>query len=72
MKRMRFDIDILWVRNGEVVNITYGAQKPPKEEFETPKTFYQSRIPIDSALEVNAGWVNENRVKIGDRVEKLR
>lgn len=72
MRRMYFDIDILWIRENKVVEITFGAKVPPPEEFETPKTFYQSRIPIDSVLEVNAGWVDKNRIKIGDKVEKLR
>lgn len=89
MRRMYFDIDILWIRNGEVADITYGAKAPPKfsltprgcqagngeclnPEWETPKTFYQSKIPVNMVLEVNAGWVKEKGIKIRDRVDKLR
>ena len=68
MRRMYFDIDILWVAGDEVVDITYGARKPPLEDFDSPKEIYQSQIPIDKVLEVNAGWVVKNGLKIGDKI----
>lgn len=71
MRRMYFDIDIIWVWDNKVVEITYGAKVPPPDEIEVPKTRYQSRVMVDSVLEVNAGWAERNRVKIGDLVEKL-
>jgi len=69
MRRMNFDIDILWIAGERIIDITYDAKKPSKEEFETPKTIYQSKFPVDKVLEVNAGWVEKNRVKIGDVVK---
>lgn len=72
MRRMYFDIDILWIRNGEVVDITYGAKVPPKEELEAPKTFYQSKVPVDMVLEVNAGWTEKNKVKMGEKVVTIQ
>ena len=69
MRRMQFDIDILWIRNGEVVDITYEAKVPPKEELEEPKTFYQSKVPVDQVLEVNSGWVKEKGIKIGEKID---
>lgn len=68
MRRMYFDIDMLWIRNWEVVDITYGAKVPPKEELESPKTFYQSKVPVDRVLEVNAGWVKEKGIKLGEKI----
>ncbi len=69
MKRMNFDIDILWIRNNEVVDITYGAKAPSKNEFEAPKTIYQSKFPADMVLEVNSGWTKEKGIKTGEKVE---
>ena len=69
MKRMHFDIDILRLAGDEVVDITFGAKKPSKDEFESPKTTYQSQVPVDKVLEVNAGWVEKNGIKVGDRVK---
>lgn len=68
MRRMHFDIDILWLAENKVVDITYGAKKPSKEDFERPKEVFQSTVPVDKALEVNAGWVEKNGIKIGDKL----
>jgi len=38
-------------------------------EWESPKTFYKSKVPVDRVLEVNSGWVKEKGIKIGDKVE---
>lgn len=65
MRRMHFDIDIIWVNEGKVVDITFGAKVPPKEELEAPKTTYQSKVPVKMVLEVNSGWTKKNNVQIG-------
>jgi hypothetical protein len=69
MRKMRFDIDILWIKGSQVVDITYGARKPAKEEFDAPRTIYQSQVPIDKVLEVNAGWATAKGIKVGDEVK---
>lgn len=68
MRKMHFDIDILWLVGDEVVDITYDAEAPSKEEFAAPKTIYQSKVPVDKVLEVNAGWVKKNGIGVGDRM----
>ena len=68
MRRMYFDIDILWIIDDRVVDITFAAKAPPKEEFVAPKTVYQSKFPVNKVLEVNAGWVEKNGIKTGDVV----
>lgn len=63
MKGMRFPIDIIWIRDGKVVDINRDAP-PPKGE-ENPATF----SPIgqaDAVLEVNAGA--SAGIKVGDDV----
>lgn len=69
MRRMYFDIDILWLNGDRVVDITYDAKKPEAAEFEAPRTIYQNKVPADKVLEVNAGWVEKNGIKIGDIVK---
>ena len=69
MRRMYFDIDILWIADDRVVDVTLGAKVSSKEEFAAPKTFYRSRVPIDKVLEVDAGWVEKNGIKAGDVVK---
>lgn len=72
MKRMHFDLDIIWIADGQVVDITQGAIKPQSDEFEAPKQIYQSALPCDQVLEVNAGWVEEQGIKVGDRVRLVK
>lgn len=69
MKRMNFDIDIIWIDSDRIVDITEGAKKPSVEEFDRPKTIYTSKSPVDKVLEVNAGWVNKGGIKVGDKIE---
>jgi len=68
MRKMRFDIDILWIKGNQIVDITYGARKPSQGEFDAPRTIYQSQVPVDKVLEVNAGWVTAKGIKVGDEV----
>jgi len=61
MKDMRFAIDIIWIdENKKVVDITHNAEP---ESY--PKIFKPS-LPAQYVLEVNAGWAEEHRVKVGD------
>jgi len=68
MRRMYFDIDIIWINNNRVVDITYNVQKPDEIEFEYPTQIYQSSVPCDKVLEVNAGWAEGNAISVGDKV----
>lgn len=69
MPRMYYDIDILWLAGDRVVDITYDAKAPSVENFDNPKERYFSKVLIDKVLEVNAGWVKENGIKLGDEVK---
>ena len=68
MKDMLFDLDIIWIDDGEIVQI----DKNVPAEAETPEsqlTRYAVDNPIDYVLEVNAGFSEKNKVKIGDEVD---
>jgi len=66
MKGMQFDLDMIWIADGKVVEISENIPAPKsakdKVAIETP-TF-----PIDRVLEVNAGWVQKKGVTVGDIV----
>jgi uncharacterized membrane protein (UPF0127 family) len=69
MKGMRFPIDIVWIRNGRVVDVT--ADVPPPSGAGASLPTYSPARPADRALEVNAGWAARHDVGRGD-VARLR
>ncbi|MBU2577549.1 DUF192 domain-containing protein [Patescibacteria group bacterium] len=68
MRKMYFDIDIIWIKGEKIVDITKNVPKPAPEEFEWPKTTYTNKEPADKVIEVNSGWCDANGIEIGDFV----
>lgn len=66
MKDMKFDLDIIWIRQNKVVGLTLNA-KAPRSGHEK-LTLYQPEFNIDMALEVNSGWAIKNNIAVGDEV----
>jgi hypothetical protein len=66
MKDMRFDIDILWIRAGHIVDIAHSVPHRPPPSGELP--IYKPRDPADLVLEVPAGSSERLGWQIGDRV----
>lgn len=63
MKDMKFPIDIVWIdENLRVIHIKENA---------TPQSFPEIFIPSKNSLyvlEINAGFVEKNKIKVGDSV----
>ena len=67
MKRMHFDIDIVWIRDGRIVGIS--AFVPyPRDDPDHPATVRSPEL-VDMVLEVPAGFSNASGWRRGDRVE---
>jgi uncharacterized membrane protein (UPF0127 family) len=64
MRDMNFDIDIVWVRSGVIVDITHDAP----HEVEEPLPVYRPRVPADAILEVPAGTARRLGWQEGDPV----
>lgn len=64
MKDMRFPIDILWIEGGRIVQIQRSA-KPPRPDG--PIEAYSA--PAALVLEVPAGFAEQERIRVGHRVE---
>ncbi len=63
MKDTLISLDIIFLdKNKKIIHIVKNAK--PNQTEETYKSIYPSQY----AIEVNAGWCNENNVKLGDRV----
>lgn len=67
MKDMNFSIDIIWLDNGEVVDIA--PNLPPAVGVNPP--VYYPRASVNAVLEVAAGFSQKNGLKIGDMMELL-
>ena len=62
MKDMKFPIDIIWIAQGQIVDITTDAAVPvPGQELPV----YYPRIPVDHVLEVRAGYAREHGLRTG-------
>jgi hypothetical protein len=66
MKGMRFDIDIVWIRDGRIVGIAGRVPYPPDPEA-APATARSPEL-IDMVLEVPAGYAGAHGWSRGDRV----
>lgn len=69
MKGMEFPIDIIWIDNGKVVQISENLPILLKELPDDKIPFYVPHQVIDYVLEVNAGTAKIEGIKVGDSVE---
>ena len=65
MRRMKFPLDIIWIKGDTIVKIDKNL--PP--EGAIPKNFYSSGEPVDYVLEVNGGFTDRNNIKTGDQAK---
>lgn len=68
MKDMKFAIDIIWVAGGKVAGFAQSAQPQPGVPLWSLKIF-TSPDGVSQVLEVNAGTVAKDGIKIGDIVK---
>lgn len=66
MKGMKFDLDMVWIKDGRVVEITERVPAPENEKVKVATV--SPKEMVDSVLEVKAGWVEKNGVVVGDEV----
>lgn len=64
MKEMLFPLDFIWIRNGQIVEMTENI-KP--EDYQPPK-FLTPKEKVDLVLEVNAGFIEKFKIKVGDEI----
>jgi len=65
MKDMMFPLDIIWIDNNQIIDITKNI--PPARRDYAPT--YAPALPVNYVLEVNAGYADKHGIKIGDKVE---
>lgn len=67
MKEMEFPIDILWIKNGKIVDIERSVTPEPgvPDEF---LARYSSDVPAELVLELPAGFLARHEIVMGDEV----
>lgn len=68
MKGMRFPLDIIWILDNTVVDITHNA--PVASGGEIPS--FVPRQPVNKVLEINAGLASQYGIQVGDTITVLR
>ena len=67
MKEMRFPLDIIWLKDNQIVGFVQNVPAPTSHQL----IIYQSDQPVNYVLELKAGWLEKNQVQAGDKVEFL-
>lgn len=68
MKDMKFALDFIWLRNAVVVDVTENVLPPIAGTPDSSLQRYGPSDVVDSVIEVNAGFIAQNGIKIGDQV----
>lgn len=66
MKDMKFDLDMIWLRDNQVVDISYQVPKPKPNTPLSALPLIKPKVPADMVLEVVAGQAQNWGVKVGD------
>ena len=66
MKEMKFPLDIIFIRDGKIVKIYHDVPAPKNDES---LPVYQTPLPSDKVLEINAGLSRQYGFKEGQSVE---
>ncbi len=69
MKDMKFSIDMIFIRQGKVVDILSNIPQPLPGQTDQELPIYEPVVPVDSVLEVNAGFIAAHNVKVGDKID---
>jgi uncharacterized membrane protein (UPF0127 family) len=64
MKDMKFDLDILWIDGDKIVRISRNA----RAENSHPLRIYDSNVPVNMVLEINAGLTDLWGIKEGQLI----
>lgn len=67
MRDMKFDLDIIWVDSGKIIDMAQNLRiEPSVSEIQLIR--YRPRLPATIVIELPAGYVLKNSLKIGDSV----
>ena len=69
MKGMKFPVDVIWIKNSRVVDLEENILPSVVTQADNVLPVYKPDALASMALEVKAGFVRRNSVKIGDEIK---
>lgn len=69
MKGMKFPLDIIWINEDVIAEITQNVPIPSSGQTEESLLKYSSVDGTNKVLEVNAGFTSDHNIKVGDKIE---
>lgn len=66
MKGMKFPLDMIFIKDGKVVDLLNNVPIPDPSMKDDNLPRYQSTVPMDMLLETNSRFVQANNVKVGE------
>jgi uncharacterized membrane protein (UPF0127 family) len=71
MKGMKFPLDFIWIRENKVVELDEYIAAPISILSDTKLPLISPSVDVDSVIEVNAGFVEYNKIKVGEEVKMM-
>ena len=68
MKDMKIAIDIIWIKEGKIIQIDKNVAPPTAGTSDKNLKLYSPKTAVDYVLEVNSGYSDLNNIKVGDSV----
>lgn len=71
MKEVRLPLDFIFIRDGKVVDLLKEVPIPLTSQKDSELPVYEPTTPIDMLLEVQAGFISQNNIKVGDVIRLI-
>ncbi len=62
MRGMKFPLDIIWINDGKIIGFSENLEPPKGSTGDENLPLYGAPAPVDFVLEVNGGFVKENKI----------
>lgn len=69
MSGMKFSIDIIWIADNKIIGFSQNLEPPGPDTPQDQLPLYKAPAPVDYVLEVNANFVQENKITTDTKIE---
>jgi uncharacterized membrane protein (UPF0127 family) len=69
MKGMLIPLDFIWILDNKVVDVLQNVPPPEPDQQDSTLPRYSPVTQVNRVLEVNAGFIAKNGIKVGDTIQ---